>query len=47
MIQIGDCQYANNFSYDGRKAMFDYFEQHEEDCEEEIEFDGGIIIQNF
>ncbi|MCK4578016.1 MAG: hypothetical protein KAU50_04455 [Candidatus Marinimicrobia bacterium] len=28
-----------NFSYWGLKALFDYFEQYEEDTKEEIEFD--------
>jgi hypothetical protein len=28
-----------NFSYEGRKALFEYFEQLEEDLGEEIEFD--------
>jgi hypothetical protein len=34
-----DCNRAENFSYEGRKALFDWFEQLEEDCGEEIEFD--------
>jgi len=29
----------NNFSYEGRKALYDYFLQLEEDIGEEIEFD--------
>ena len=29
----------HGFSYEGSKALFDYFEQYEEDCETEIEFD--------
>ncbi len=29
----------HGFSYEGSKALFDYFEQYEEDCDTEIEFD--------
>ena len=29
----------NNFSYDGKKALFDYLEQYEKDTGEAIEFD--------
>ena len=29
----------NNFSYDGKRALFDYLEQYEEDCDTVIEFD--------
>ena len=29
----------NNFSADGLVALFDYFEQYEEDCGIELEFD--------
>ena len=31
--------YKNNFSYDGLKALYDYIEQYEEDCEQEVELD--------
>jgi len=31
--------YQNNFSYEGKQALFDYFENCEEDGQEEIEFD--------
>ena len=31
--------YKNNFSYEGKKALFNYLEQYEEDTGEEIEFD--------
>ena len=31
--------YKNNFSYEGLKALFDYFEQYEEDTGETTEFD--------
>ena len=29
----------NNFSYEGKKALFEYLEQYEEDTGEEIELD--------
>ena len=29
----------NNFSYEGKLALFEYIEQYEEDCDQEIEFD--------
>ena len=29
----------NNFSYEGLTILFDWFEQYEEDCETEVEFD--------
>jgi hypothetical protein len=32
-------QYQNNFSYDGKIALFDYLEELEEDTGEEIELD--------
>jgi len=31
--------YKNNFSYEGRKALFDYLEKLEDDTGEKIEFD--------
>jgi len=31
--------YKDNFSYDGLKALYDYLEQYEEDCDTEIELD--------
>jgi hypothetical protein len=45
---IGFCQFRDafinydrkeNFSYEGSKALFEYLEQYEEDCGEEIELD--------
>ena len=30
---------SDNFSYDGKKALFDYLEEYEEDTGEEIELD--------
>lgn len=32
-------QYKDNFSYEGLKALYEYFEQYEEDEGEEIELD--------
>jgi len=29
----------NQFTYDGKKALFEYLEQYEEDCDTEIELD--------
>ena len=37
--QFTDEMVKHGFSYEGSKALFDYFEQYEEDCETEIEFD--------
>ncbi len=28
-----------NFSYDGKKALFEYLESYEEDCDEDVELD--------
>lgn len=30
---------ANQFTYEGKKALFEYIEQYEDDCETEIELD--------
>ena len=30
---------ANQFTYEGQRALFDYLEQYEEDCDTEIELD--------
>lgn len=32
-------QYKNNFSYEGLKALFEYFENYEEETGKEIELD--------
>ena len=37
--QFTDEMVKHGFSYEGSKALFNYFEQYEEDCETEIEFD--------
>ena len=34
-----DVDRGNNFSYEGRKALFEYFEELEESIGEEIEYD--------
>ncbi len=31
--------YKNNFSYEGKRALFDYLEQYEDETGEEIELD--------
>tara|TARA_R110002096_G_scaffold323614_1_gene517796 strand:+ start:904 stop:1215 length:312 start_codon:yes stop_codon:yes gene_type:complete len=31
--------YKNNFSYEGLTALFEYFEELEDDCDKELEFD--------
>ena len=37
----------DNFSYDGRIALFDYLEQYEEDCGIELDFDPIAIRCDF
>ena len=37
--QFTDEMVKHGFSYEGSKALFDYFEQYEEDCDTELEFD--------
>ena len=32
-------QKQHGFSYEGAKALFEYLEQYEQDCETELEFD--------
>lgn len=39
--------YKNNFSYDGKRALFDYLEQYEEDSGEEIEIDTVALCCGF
>jgi hypothetical protein len=38
---------SENFSYEGRKAIFEYLEQYEEDTGEEIELDVIAICCDF
>jgi len=33
------CDRDTNFSYEGKRILFDYLEQYEEDTDEKIEFD--------
>jgi len=37
--QFTDEMVIHGFSYEGSKALFDYFKQYEEDCDTELEFD--------
>jgi hypothetical protein len=39
--------YKNNFSYNGLNALFDYFEELEEDMEKEMDFDPIAICCEF
>ena len=34
-----DIMINHGFSYEGTKALFEYFEQYEQDCDQELEFD--------
>ena len=37
--QFSDTMIEQGFSYEGTKALFEYFEQYEQDCDMEMEFD--------
>jgi hypothetical protein len=37
----------NSMSYEGAKALFEYLEQYEQDCDEDIEFDRVAIRCEF
>jgi hypothetical protein len=37
--QFSDVMIEEGFSYEGTKALFEYFEQYEQDCDMELEFD--------
>jgi len=39
--------YANNFSYEGLSALFDYLENYEDDTGEQIEFDLVALCCDF
>jgi len=39
--------YKDNFSYEGKKALFDYLEGYEEDTGEEIELDPVALCGEF
>jgi len=38
---------SNNFSYEGLQALFDYLEQYEQDCGQELELDVIAICCDF
>ena len=40
-------QKQHGFSYEGAKALFEYFEQYEQDCDIEMEFDPVAIRCDF
>jgi hypothetical protein len=40
-------QYSNNFTYKGLKALFEYLEEYEEDCDQDIELDVCAICCEF
>ncbi len=40
-------QHRDKFSYEGKKALFEYFENYEEETGEEIEFDYIAICCDF
>lgn len=42
-----DCGRHEQFSYDALNALFEYFEQYEEDCDTEIELDAIAICCEF
>jgi hypothetical protein len=37
--QFSDAMIEQGFSYEGTKALFEYFEQYEQDCDMQMEFD--------
>lgn len=39
--------YSNNFSYNGKQALFDYLRKLEEDTDEDIEFDPNAICCDY
>jgi hypothetical protein len=56
ITQITKCQFSdafhtmgreNNFSYDGRNALYDYFTELEEDCGTSVELDVIAICCEF
>ena len=44
---FSDCGRESNFSYEALGLLFDYFEQYEEDCGEEVELDPIAICCEF
>ena len=45
--QFSDAMIEQGFSYEGTKALFEYFEQYEQDTGEQMEFDPVAIRCNF
>ncbi len=45
--KFNDYNRSDNFSYDGLKALFEYFEQYEDDCGLEVELDVIAICCEF
>ena len=39
VYHFSDAMIEHGFSYEGAKALFEYLEQYEQDCETELEFD--------
>jgi hypothetical protein len=39
VYHFSDAMIEHGFSYEGAKALFKYFEQYEQDCDIEMEFD--------
>jgi hypothetical protein len=47
VYQFSDAMIEHGFSYEGAKALFEYFEQYEQDTGEEMEFDPVAIRCDF
>ena len=45
--QFSDAMIEQGFSYEGTKALFEYFEQYEQDTGEQMEFDPVAIRCDF
>jgi hypothetical protein len=45
--QFSDAMIEQGFSYEGTKALFEYFEQYEQDTGEEMEFDPVAFVALF
>jgi hypothetical protein len=45
--QFSDAMIEQGFSYEGTKALFEYFEQYEQDSDMEMEFDPVAIRCDF
>lgn len=44
---MNDSRLTNNFSYHGLEALFDWFEEYEESCGQELEYDPVAIRCDF